>query len=184
MAEYHYFSGQAGAAAQEAEAYLTHSDMGARLSACLIYAYASLSLGEISRARFALGELRAFLSAAGEQLSQFRAASAFVASAAAVLLHLPLPEQMPDVESFLPLLPPGLRAFALYVQAHYLYLKEEYGPSAGMVEASHCHGGGQLPHSCNLPAFGCGDGLHEPEKAGPGAGPSAGGVEDCPSRMT
>lgn len=54
LAEYHYFSGQAGAAAQEAEAYLTHSDMGARLSACLIYAYASLSLGEISRARFAL----------------------------------------------------------------------------------------------------------------------------------
>ena len=91
LAEYHYFSGQAGAAAQEAEAYLTHSDMGARLSACLIYAYASLSLGEISRARFALGELRASLSAAGEQLSQFRAASAFVASAAAVLLHLPLP---------------------------------------------------------------------------------------------
>lgn len=145
LAEYHYFSGQAGAAAQEAEAYLTHSDMGARLSACLIYAYASLSLGEISRARFALGELRASLSAAGEQLSQFRAASAFVASAAAVLLHLPLPEQMPDVESFLPLLPPGLRAFALYVQAHYLYLKEGYGPSAGMVEATLAMGAASYP---------------------------------------
>ena len=145
LAEYHYFSGQAGAAAQEAEAYLTHSDMGARLSACLIYAYASLSLGEISRARFALGELRASLSAAGEQLSQFRAASAFVASAAAVLLHLPLPEQMPDVESFLPLLPPGLRAFALYVYAHYLYLQGEYGQSIGIVEATLSMGAAQYP---------------------------------------
>lgn len=89
--------------------------------------------------------MRAFLSAAGEQLSQFRAASAFVASAAAVLLHLPLPETMPDVESFLPLLPPGLRAFALYVQAHYLYLKEEYGPSAGMVEATLAMGAASYP---------------------------------------
>lgn len=43
---------------------------------------------------------------------------------------------MPEVESFLPLLPPGLRAFALYVQAHYLYLKEEYARSAGIVEAT------------------------------------------------
>ena len=43
---------------------------------------------------------------------------------------------MPEASSFLPLLPPGLRAFALYVQAHYLYLKEEYAYSAGIVEAA------------------------------------------------
>ena len=38
LAEYHYFSGQPEKAAQEAEGYLTSPDMGARLSACLIYA--------------------------------------------------------------------------------------------------------------------------------------------------
>ena len=69
-----------------------------------------------------------------------------MAFAAAVLLHLPLPEEMPPAESFLPLLPPGLRAFALYVQAHYLYLKEDYANSAGMVEGSPCHGSVRLPH--------------------------------------
>ena len=145
MAEYHYFSGRPEAAVKEAEPYLTSSDMGARLSACLIYAYANLSIGQIQRARFALGELNASLAAAGEQSDQFRAAAAFIVSTGAVLLHLPLPEEMPETESFLPRLPPGLRAFAMYVQAHYLYLKEEYGPSAGMVEATLAMGAASYP---------------------------------------
>ena len=132
-------------AAREAEPYLADTDMGARLSAFLIYAYANLSLGQIPRARFALGELSASLAAAGEQSPQFRAASAFIASTGAVLLHLPLPEEMPEVESFLPMLPPGLRAFALYVQAHYLYLKGEYERSAGIVEATLVMGAARYP---------------------------------------
>lgn len=145
LAEYYYFSGQPDAAAKAAEPYLTSADMGARLSACLLYAYSNLSIGQIARAEFALGELNASLSAAGEQSPHFRAAAAFVASAGAVLLHLPLPEKMPDTEIFLPLLPPGLRAFALYVQAHYLYLKEEYARSAGMVEAALAMGAANYP---------------------------------------
>lgn len=145
MAEYHYFSGRPEEAAKEAEPYLTSPDMGARLSACLIYAYSNLSIGRIPQARSALGELNASLSAAGEQSPQFRAASAFVASAGAVLLHLPLPEEMPEVERFLPVLPPGIRAFALYVQAHYLYLKEEYEHSAGIVEATLAMGAAGYP---------------------------------------
>lgn len=52
---------------------------------------------------------------------------------------------MPPAESFLPLLPPGLRAFALYVQAHYLYLKEEYANSAGMVEGALAMGASAYP---------------------------------------
>ena len=62
-----------------------------------------------------------------------------------MLLHLPLPEEMPPAESFLPLLPPGLRAFALYVQAHYLYLKEDYANSAGMVEGALAMGASAYP---------------------------------------
>lgn len=64
-AEYHYFSGHPEEAAREAEAYLTSPDMGARLSACLIYAYANLSLKRIQRAEFALEELNASLASAG-----------------------------------------------------------------------------------------------------------------------
>ena len=145
MAEFHYFSGQPEAAAREAEPYLTSADMGAKLSACLIYAYANLSVGEIRRAKFALGELNATLAAAGEQSPQSRAASAFVAASGAVLLHLPLPDGLPGIQGFLSSLPPGLRAFALYVQAHYLYLKGVYGPSAGIVEGVLAMGATQYP---------------------------------------
>lgn len=144
-AEYHYFTGYPEKAAKEAEAYLTSPDMGARLSACLLYAYANLSLKRIQRAEFALGELNVSLANAGEQVPEFRAAAAFISFTGTVLLHLPLPEEMPQAKSFLPLLPPGLRAFALYVQAHYLYLKQEYDHSAGIVEATLAMGASDYP---------------------------------------
>ena len=128
-----------------AEPYLTSPDMGARLSACLLYAYANLSLGRIQQARFALQALNTALAAAGAQSPQLQAAPAFVAAAGAVLLHLPLPQGMPDIQGFLPLLPPGLRAFALYVYAHYLYLQGEYGQSMGIVEATLSMGAERYP---------------------------------------
>lgn len=145
LAEYHYFSGQPEQAAREAESYLASSHMGLQLSACLIYTYANLSLGRIQQARFALEELNASLTAAGKQSPQLQAASAFAAAAGAVLLHLPLPRELPELQDFLPLLPPGPRAFALYVYAHYLYLQGEYGQSIGIVEATLSMGAAQYP---------------------------------------
>lgn len=135
-AEYYYFSAQAEQAAQASEPYLTSPDLGLRLSACWIYGYANLTTGQIRKARHALETVQRTL-AEGESLSpDLRAAVSFVAAGAAVLLHLPLPEGLPSTREFLPLLPPGLRAFALYVQAHYLYLQEDYAKSAGIVEAA------------------------------------------------
>lgn len=147
LAEYHYFSGQAERAMQETERYLTSSDGAIRLSACWIFAYACLSMGRIDHARSALGEIKRTLASGGETAPPLRAMETFVAFAAAVLLHLPLPEEMPPTRGFLPLLPPGLRAFALYVQAHYLYLKEDYDHSAGMVEATLAMGADAYPIS-------------------------------------
>ena len=49
LAEYHYFSGQPEKAIQEAELYLTCPNAAYRFSACLIYAYANLSVGQIQR---------------------------------------------------------------------------------------------------------------------------------------
>ena len=66
-AEYYYFTGQPEKAARAAGAYLTGPDMGAQLSACLIYAYANLSLHQIQHARFALDEVQVFLTEGAEQ---------------------------------------------------------------------------------------------------------------------
>ena len=144
-AEYYYFSAQAERAAQVAEPYLTSSDLGLRLSACWIYGYANLTTGQIRQARRALETVQRTL-AEGEDLSpNLRAAVSFVAAGAAVLLHLPLPEGLPSTREFLPLLPDGLRAFALYVQAHYLYLQEDYAKSVGMAEAALAMGAEAYP---------------------------------------
>jgi DNA-binding CsgD family transcriptional regulator len=145
LAEYHYFSGQPEKAIQESELYLTCPDPAYRFSACLIYAYASLSVGQIQHARYALTEIRSTLAANANKAPYIRAIETFVVFASSVLLHLPLPTEMPSVKEFLPLLPHGLRAFALYVQAHYLYLKEEYEKSAGVVEATLDMGAEQYP---------------------------------------
>ena len=145
LAEYHYFSGQAEKAMQETEIYLTAPDGAVRLSACLIFAYSCLTMGRIDHARRALHEIQNTLAANRENAAPIRAIESFAAFAAAVLLHLPLPEKMPPMETFLPILPHGVRAFALYVLAHYLYLKGEYGQSAGMVEATLAMGAASYP---------------------------------------
>ena len=143
QAEYLYFSGQAEAAARAAERYLHARNRETRLSANLLYAYANLSAGRIQQVRCALGEVQRTLTA--DRDPQRSAAAVFVAATASVLLHLPLPDGMPPARDFLPLLPTGLRAFALYVQAHYLYLREEYDKSAGVVEATLAMGAENYP---------------------------------------
>lgn len=142
IAEYYYFSGQPEKAIRHAKPYMHSSSEHQRLSACLIYAYANLSLSEIQQAKAALSLIHEALSA---NSSPSIAAEDFIAFTSAVLLHLPLPKEMPPIQSFLTHLPPGLRAFALYVEAHYLYLKGEYGKSVGITEATLEMGASQYP---------------------------------------
>ena len=100
LAEYHYFRGEAQQAVQMLQPYLTSPDLSARLSACLIYAYANLSVGQIAHARYALVQVRALLEGMGPDTpAPLRAAGAFAASAGAVLLHLPLPKETPEQQA-------------------------------------------------------------------------------------
>ena len=59
LAELAYFTGDAAQAAALARPLLTSEDAGARLSACLICAYASLALDRINDARATLARARA-----------------------------------------------------------------------------------------------------------------------------
>lgn len=109
QAEFYYFSGRPQEAVGAATRYLVSEDFDTRLSACLICAYANLPLGHIDRAKDALEAARGAIAAASEGAPQLRAAEAFIAQAASVLLHLPAPEGLPHAQD---VLPPGLRAFA------------------------------------------------------------------------
>ncbi len=137
LAEYYYFSGQAEAAARESELYLTDPDVSLRLSACWIYGYANLTTGHISQARYALAEVqRTFASINENTPPDVRALVTCIGVGAAVLLHLPLPERSGSLQESFRYLPPGLRFFGLYVQAHHLYLQKNYSGSIGVVETA------------------------------------------------
>lgn len=143
--EYCYFSGQPEKAIERARPYLESDDIGARLSACLICSYAHLHFSQDGNALSNLAQIERALHDIGDVSPQAQAVAAFVAAAASVLLHLPLPQNMPDMEKVLSLLPQGLRAFALYIQAHSLYLKGAYALSAGIAQAALTMGGNRFP---------------------------------------
>ena len=136
-AELYYFSGHAEAAAFLSEPYLDETEPALRLSASLIFAYANLALGQIQRARAGLDAVqRIFAELDDDTPDDLRAAAVFVVTTASVLLHLPLPEQLPDLRRSMNVLPAGLRQFAFYVQAHRTYLEGDYARSLGLVEAA------------------------------------------------
>lgn len=136
QAEFYYFSGRPQEAVAAATRYLASEDFDTRLSACLICAYANLPLGRIDRAKRALEAARGAIAAASEEIPQLRAAEAFIAQTASVLLHLPAPEGLPRAQDVLPLLPAGLRSFACYVQAHAIYLAGDYAQSLGIAQTA------------------------------------------------
>ena len=147
LAEYCYFTGQAEKATVLATPLLEHTEPAVRLSACLIVGYASLTLGQIHHARDALARMQ---QVPLETLSPaLQAAAVFILNTAAVLLHLPTPVDAGDLSQALRHLPPGLRQFALYIQAHRAYLEGEHARSLGIVETAFAIEPGTYP----IPAF-------------------------------
>lgn len=145
IAEYYYFSGQPENAVEEVRNYLNHTEMALRLSAKLIFSYASLSMGEIYAARDEIQEIKKLYVYQEQDSNQIKVMKGFVAAASAVLLHLPLPQNLPRLSEVSCYIPLGLRAFSIYIYCHYLYLKKDYGRSAGMAEAALIMGGEKYP---------------------------------------
>lgn len=146
LAEYYYFSGRAEESARLSERYISHPETALCLSGCMLYAYANLTLGRIQRARYALAEIRSAVSNLQKDAPpQLKTMTIFTAVAARVLLHLPLPQDVDNLQEFIRYLPPGLRIFALYVQAHRTYLQGDYGKSVGIVETAFAMGAEQYP---------------------------------------
>ena len=134
-AELAYFSGRAEDAAAIAAPYLDSDEPALCLSACLIFSYANLTLGQIQRARAALVRVQQSIDAFdADTLPELRAAGLFIVTTASVLLHLQLSNEMPDLSAAFKYLPPGLRQFAVYVQAHQKYLAGDYTGSIAVVE--------------------------------------------------
>lgn len=138
LGEYYYFSGQAEFAAKTVEQYLDSEDESLRFSAGLICSFANLSRGHIHLARFALGKVKESLyKGLMSTNTEAHAIGVFTATAATVLLHLPVTD-VPPLEDYLRYLPEGLKIYACYVLAHKAYLEENYEgclATAGMALA-------------------------------------------------
>ena len=134
-AEAFYYRGLPDDACRLAEPYLTSEDLSLRLSACLICAYANLSLNRSVAARRCLRHLEE----TGKdprvtENPRARASYMLFAASACVLLHFPSPVSREEFNSYAALLPEGLRLFATYALAHRSYLEGDYGRCVGMAE--------------------------------------------------
>ncbi len=137
LSEYYYFSGQSSKASDIAEKYLFHEDIALRLSACWIYGYANLALDRISKSREALAQVQATVSLIDENSPLIlKALAVGISTSTSVLLHLPLPKILHDLKDIIHILPPGLRLFILYIQAHHSYLNKQYGACIGIAETA------------------------------------------------
>ncbi len=136
IAEYYYFSGHASKASDIVEPYLIDSDLALQLSACLIYAYSNLALDRIPRARQAMAQIRLTADSPEENNPLYKAFAACIATAAGVLLHLPVPNDIGSIKSVLPMMPTGIRLFALYIEAHGKYLNKHYGSCIAIAETA------------------------------------------------
>ncbi|WP_448864371.1 helix-turn-helix domain-containing protein [Dorea sp.] len=134
-AEYYYFSGQHEKAVKLTELYLEHPDKMLKLSACLIYTFANLSLNRIVSARFGLEKLKSSLTTAFTESTDKKetAMLVFASTAAQTLLHLPLGDT-PPLTQYLTYLPQGMQMWGCYVLAHEAYLNKEYARSLGIVQ--------------------------------------------------
>ena len=137
MAELAYFQGRPEDAAALSRPYLEAPDVALRSSACFIFAYASLPLGQVAQTRYALDVLERQAQTASEG---DRPAAVFARDAAFSLLHLDVPDPLvandPSLQSLTPRLGEGVRLFLSYVRAHQAYLAGDYAYSLGIAEGA------------------------------------------------
>ncbi len=137
LAEYYYFSGQSERASDIAMAYLTHEDVAVRVSACWLFAYANLALDRIPKARQAMDVINELVGSINDDTPiRDKALAICVSTGASVLLHLPLPKILSPLKTYIHMMPPGLRLFVLYIEAHHAYLNRQYGVAIGIAETA------------------------------------------------
>ena len=136
QAELHYFSGRAEECKDIAELYLQNKDICLRLSAGLLYSFSNLTLGNPSASRMGFRNIQECLHLAKDSSAskEIMASCVFANYLAMVLMHLPT-DGLPPLQDFLPYLPSGLRAYAIYVLAHNAYLHKEYERALGLCQS-------------------------------------------------
>lgn len=148
LAELYYFSGEAQKCSDLVEIYLMSPKLELQLSACMLYAYSNLTLGNARASRRGLDTIQECVKKefANPTSKEHQAYCVFAGYLGAVLLHLPT-DGLPDMKNYMTVLPHGLRIYASYVMAHTLYLHGEYGKALGICHATFAFCDGTYPIS-------------------------------------
>ena len=137
IAEFYYFTGQAQKCSDQVDIYIMSSRLELKLSACMLYVYSNLTLGNAKASERGLEIIRECLrkEMAAPTSERNTAYCVFAGYAGTVLLHLST-EELPDMKKYMSSLPQGLRFFAASVIAHALYLNGEYSRALGICDAA------------------------------------------------
>ncbi len=137
LAEYFYFSGRSEKVAELVEPYLMHEDIALRISARWLSTYANLVVGKVAKTRESLDLITQMVERLNEDTPIRERAYAISASTGmSVLLHLPVPKILDSLQTYIHMMPSGLRLFVLYIQAHHAYLCKYYGTAIGIAETA------------------------------------------------
>ena len=137
LAEYYYFTGMHSECEAITSRYINHLDINLRMSAWFMYVFSNLFLNRQEEARAGLDAIYGMINSglSGSIDPSAQALLVFVANAGNVLLHLEI-NNVPPLNEYICLLPPGLKIFGCYVLAHQAYLNGEYEKGIGIVETS------------------------------------------------
>lgn len=135
LAEYCYFTGDHVKNAEITAKYLEHENFNISASAWFMYSFSNMTLCNQEESRKGIRFLHEMMQMLNDnRLSPDKQAMlVFVVNAANVLTHIQI-EDLPPLNKYISLLPPGLRVFGCYVMAHQCYLKGEYEKGLGIVE--------------------------------------------------
>lgn len=139
--EYYYFTGQPDKAIEMVEPYLYHQDVGIALSACVVYVFSALSMGEVETKIRGIEEKtldankRMMAMMNTPELGDYATTAALFQNAITVMMHLPL-EIKGELKYEMKYLPEGLKLFGAYTIAHHLYLQHEYDRALGTAETA------------------------------------------------
>lgn len=134
-AEYYYFSGHHEKAVEYAEMYLDHPDIMLKMSACLIYTFANLTLNHIHSARMGLNRLRENLDQVMKGNTDRKAKAFGVFAAVAAHTSASSGWRYSAAVRLCRRIRKRKTAVGVYVLAHKAYLDREYQRSLGIVEA-------------------------------------------------
>lgn len=136
-AELFYFMGQAEECCEITRGYLSSRVIELKLSACILYGYSNLTLGNVAAAKRGMEGIQSCMKLAMKKKvpEEVYASCLLAGYVGAVLLHLPT-DGMPAFGEYSRMLPEGLRLFATYVMAHHTYLNGEIWSAYGMGKAA------------------------------------------------